>query len=220
MDLLTDSNSIGYDASQSSADSDSKTSRVWQRPHTISNAELFGKHGIDTLYDEQTNRPLPVRTTLNRKTSQKRYGNNKRQLHQTSKLIHNISERVADYSQNGLYSLRVFVDSFMKQIKKNNLNNTTDLHNVLHTIQQTNESMKLLHNMWFKTILSVMFAIAIFCVLAIIPVILSFIWLALGFEFADKNHYFYTVFWFFAIWILLSLSVCSIVAVLYSRKPS
>ena len=95
-----------------------------------------------------------------------------------------------------------------------------DIGHILNTIQQTNESMNLLQKMWFKTVFGLIIAIGIFCILTIIPVVLSFIWLALGFELVDKTHYFYTVFWFFAIWIVLSFCVCCLMAIIYSQKPN
>ena len=124
-----------YDASVSA--SDEQNHRVSRsRPHTISNGQL--RHNYNSrnthLLNESTNQPIVSNVDKYRPHSSsnhkhnKSYSNSRKRQRRTSDVIQAISEKVANVSQNGLYSLRAFADNVTDKADKlfngNKINST------------------------------------------------------------------------------------------------
>lgn len=89
-----------------------------------------------------------------------------------------------------------------------------DASNIYKTVQQTNKSVKTLNDIWYKTMFGLITCVGFCFVLFLVPIILSLIWMALGFELTtEPTKYRNVVWWFFTIWItfILCFVLCLIV---------
>lgn len=100
-----------------------------------------------------------------------------------------------------------------------NPSHNISIRGVYRTMQDASHSIQVVQRMWFQTLFGVTVLVSLCTVLMFVPCTLSLVWMAMGWNNTTEGHYFWTVFSFFAIWIVLSLCACSLVSFIYSKRP-